>query len=117
MAKRFSLLLGVILLAVGLVGSFTGGHAHNFVIFGINFAHNVVHILSGILALLAAQAGERYAKLYCLAFGIVYGLVAIGGFLNVAALVELLNLNAADNLLHLVIAAACLWVGTQAKAA
>lgn len=117
MAKNFALILGVGLLAAGLGGSLTGGHNHNLIIFGINFAHNLVHILSGALALLAAVVSERYAKGYCLAFGIVYGLVTIGGFLNVAAVVQLLNLNVADNVLHLAISAACLWVGTRAKAA
>jgi hypothetical protein len=48
-------------------------------------------------------------------FGTVYGLVAVLGFLNVGTVVEMLNLNLADNVLHLAIAAACLWVGGQDK--
>ena len=117
MAKGFSMLLGVILLVVGLAGSLTGGHDHTFVVFGINLAHNVVHLLSGILAIVASMAGVKYAKTYCLLFGIVYGLVTIAGFLNVGAAIQLLNLNAADNYLHFVIAVACLWVSAQTKTA
>lgn len=115
MAKKFSLLLGVILLAVGVAGWRTGGHDHNLIIFGINMKHNLVHILSGALALLAGLAGEKYAKTYCLAFGAVYGLVTIAGFLHVTQAVQLLNLNQADNFLHLGISVACLGVGVTSK--
>ncbi len=117
MIKGFSMLLGLILLVIGVVGTLTGRHNHDLVIFGVNLAHNVVHLVSGGLAIVAALAGEGYAKTYCLLFGTVYGVVAIGGFLGVSALVQILNLNMADNLLHLAIAATCLWVGTQAKTA
>lgn len=64
-----------------------------------------------------AIGSGRYAKLYLMVFGTVYGLVAVLGFLNVGTVVEMLNLNMADNVLHLVIAAACLWVGSQDKSA
>lgn len=116
MARSFSLVLGVLLLVMGLWGIVTGGHAHNLMFFGVNATHNLVHLLSGALAIGASLGGERYAKLYCLAFGTVYGLVAILGFVNVGAVVTLLNLNMADNLLHLAIAAVCLIVGAQSKA-
>jgi len=111
MAKKFSLLLGVVLLAAGAVGWYTGGHDHTLVVFGINMTHNVVHLLSGGLAILAALIGPQCAKYYCLLFGAVYGLVTIAGFLNIAPVVQLLNLNTADNYLHLGISVACLGVG------
>jgi hypothetical protein len=117
MVKSFTLILGVVLLAVGIWGWVTGAHDHILVVFGINMAHNLVHILSGAVALVAGLKDEKSAKLYCLVFGAVYGLVAIAGFLNVAPAVTLLNLNMADNVLHVAIAAACLWMGLQAKTA
>ena len=117
MAKGFSLILGIVLLAVGIVGTITGGHNHTLIIFGINLTHNLVHILSGILAIAAASSGEQYAKLYCLIFGAVYGLVTVAGFISLTPVVDLLNLNMADNVLHLAISATCLWVGAQAKSA
>lgn len=117
MAKTFALVLGIVLLAVGVLGVLTGGHNHTLIIFGINATHNAVHILSGVVAILAAFGGEKYAKLYCLIFGAVYGLVTIAGFLSVAPAVSLLNLNMADNGLHLLISAACLYVGVTTKVA
>jgi len=116
-AKSFALILGVVLLAAGVVGWITGGHDHVLVVFGINMTHNLVHLVSGALAIVTAKYGEKAAKTYCLVFGLVYGLVTVAGFLNVAPLVAMLNLNMPDNLLHLAIAAACLGVGLKSKGA
>ena len=113
MVKKFTLVLGVVLLAVGVLGILTGGHDHTLIIFGINMTHNLIHVLSGVVALAAAAGGEGYAKKYCLVFGAVYGLVTVGGFINLAPVVQMLNLNAADNVLHLAIAASCLGLGLK----
>ncbi len=116
MLKQFTILLGIVLLGIGVWGYLTGGHDHELIVFGINFTHNLVHILSGILALGAGLAGVKYAKWYCMLFGVVYGLVTVGGFLAFEPVVTMLNLNMADNLLHLVISASCLWMGFTSKA-
>lgn len=115
MIKKFTIILGITLLLVGIVGMLTGGHNHTLVIFGVNLTHNLVHILSGILALAAALISLKAAKMYCMAFGIVYGLVTLAGFLNLPQVVSLLNLNTADNYLHLGITAACLYFGLTTK--
>jgi hypothetical protein len=117
MIKNFTLALGVILLGVGIVGFVTGGHNHELIIFGINMNHNIVHVLSGILGIAAALMSFQAAKTYCIVFGAVYGLVTIAGFLHVAQAVTLLNLNTADNFLHLGISAASLYFGLTAKTA
>jgi hypothetical protein len=105
-------LLGAVLLIVGILGFFTGTHV---LCFGINPAHNIVHILSGLLGLWAGFSGVKNSKIYCILFGLVYGLVTLLGFMNVEPVVRLLNLNQADNFLHLGIAAACLFMGITAK--
>lgn len=115
MLKIFTLTLGIILLAVGILGAVTGGHDHHLIIFGINASHNAVHILSGILAIVAALISLKAAKTYCLAFGVVYGLVTLAGFIHMPQAVSLLNLNTADNFLHLGITAACLYFGLTSK--
>jgi hypothetical protein len=116
MAKSFALILGIVLLAIGLWGMASGGHDHELVVFGINATHNLVHLLSGALAVGSALAGPQAARMYLLVFGAVYGLVALLGFAGLPALVRLLNLNGADNWLHAGIAAACLWVGAKSAA-
>lgn len=115
MAKKLATVLGIVLLAIGLWGMAIGGHDHQILVFGVNAGHNVIHLLSGAAALMAALLGERTAMIYCLAFGSVYGLVSVVGFFQVPAVVRMLNLNMADNFLHLAIAVACLWVGGQSK--
>ena len=112
MITLFCKLLGAVLLVVGVIGFFTGTHV---LCFGINPVHNIVHILSGILGLWAAFTGVKYAKTYCILFGLVYALVTLLGFMNVEFAVRLLNLNQADNFLHLGIAAACLLMGVTVK--
>lgn len=114
--KGFLLLLGTALLGVGIWGMVIGGHNHELIVFGVNANHNSVHTLSGAMALVAAMSSQKYAKIYCLIFGAIYGVVTVAGFLNVSEVVQLLNLNQADNLLHLAISAACVLVGARAKA-
>jgi hypothetical protein len=115
MSRTFTLILGVVLLVVGVCGIATGGHNHPLVVFGVNANHNWVHVVSGAIALLAALGGERNAQVFCLGFGTVYGLVAVAGFFRMPYLVGLLNLNMADDFLHLAIATSCLLVGGLSK--
>jgi hypothetical protein len=115
MAKSFAMILGIMLLAIGVWGTATGGHNHEIALFGVNTAHNLVHLLSGALAIGTALAGVRAAKVFLILFGLVYGLVAVCGFINVTAAVQMLNLNMADNWLHAAIAVGCLWAGIGTK--
>lgn len=101
------LAFGAVYLLVGIVGFFiTGfddfaGHGdHTLLIFDINPLHNVVHIVIGIAGLLLSRtlAGARtYGWLLAVGYGaaFVYGLVAVGEDWDI------LNINAADNVLHL----------------
>lgn len=106
MAKTVCKLLGIVLLIVGLLG-FThildplGAHV------GPMYAsHNLVHIVSGVLALYLGFAGSLSgAKTFCLVFGLVYlGLGVWGlatGTINIAALK--LTLGKVDHLIHVVV--------------
>jgi hypothetical protein len=106
MAKIACKLLGVILLIVGLLG-FThlldplGAH-----IGPAHATHNLVHIVSGILALYFGFAGSpSNARGFCLLFGLVYLLLGIVGLatgtINVAAIH--LVLGQVDHLIHVVL--------------
>jgi hypothetical protein len=86
-------------------------------IFHVNTAHNLVHLATGLVALACGFAGEQPARIFCIAFGLVYGLVTILGFLNVQFIVDLLHLNTADNWLHAVITAVFLIAGLASKPA
>ena len=94
-------LIGAVLTLVGVLGFVSGPM---FLVFGINPLHNLVHLASGILGLLAAGvSGGRWASLYARAFGIIYVVVAIIGFVAPRLMASLLSINMPDNWLHLVL--------------
>ena len=69
MAKTICKILGVVFLLVGVIGfaapTLLGAH--------LTPPHNVVHILSGVVALYFGFAGSLGgAKAFCLVFGVVY---------------------------------------------
>lgn len=77
----------------------------SFLGFEVNGWHNVVHILSGIV-LIAAWRKRKSAKTVALAFGVVYGLVTIIGLIDGNDVLGFIPVNAADNVLHLIISLA-----------
>ncbi|HUQ33773.1 MAG TPA: DUF4383 domain-containing protein [Pyrinomonadaceae bacterium] len=78
MAKTICKLLGVIFLVVGIAGFVQPGLLGTH----LSMAHNLVHILSGIVALYFGFAGTLSgARGFALAFGAVYLLLGIVGFI------------------------------------
>jgi hypothetical protein len=112
LTKQFTWILGVVLLLVGIAGFFTGDM---LLVFKVDTLHNVVHLLSGVLALVAVSMGESVARLYLIVFGVVYALVALLGFISTdGTILGLITINSADNYLHTAIAVGCLGVGLGA---
>ena len=113
-AQNLALALGVIYLLIGILGFFLTGF-NNFAsdsdarilgIFEVNPLHNIVHILIGAigLALWKTRDGTRT---YGTILAAVYGLTFLYGILEVqTGGLELLSLNWADNILHLLTALA-----------
>jgi hypothetical protein len=78
MAKRIATILGIVFLLVGVLGFVAPGVGG----FHLSTAHNLIHIISGAASLYFGLAGTlRGARLFCLVFGAVYGLLGIAGFL------------------------------------
>ncbi len=76
MAKTVCKILGVVFVLVGLIGfvnhGLLGAHLSN--------THNVVHLVSGALALYLGFAGSlSAARAFCLVFGVVYLALGILG--------------------------------------
>ena len=71
----------------------------------VNAWHNIVHILSGVLGLLAFRAGLEASRTYSLAFGLIYLVVAIWGLIlgNHESILGFLPVNTEDNILHLIL--------------
>lgn len=116
--KNLATAFGVVFLVIGVLGFVPTlvPDGKLLGIFQVNAFHNIVHILSGAVALFAGMTSVDYSKLYFKVFGVVYALVTVLGFLTGNGLLGLLPVNTADNLLHLVIAAAALYLGFMATA-
>jgi hypothetical protein len=81
-------------------------------IFHVNAAHNVVHLATGIVALLCAMSGAGAARTFFQIFGIVYAIVAILGFVKGDDInIWIISNNVADTCLHVVIAVVSLFLG------
>jgi hypothetical protein len=113
-ARLYALLVGVVLVAAGIIGffyesSFTTDDSLRGAVFGlldVNGWHNVVHIATGLLGIVMARTLAS-ARTYCLLFGIVYALVCVWGFIsgNDGSVLAIVPVNTADNVLHLLLAA------------
>jgi hypothetical protein len=108
MAKTVCKILGVVFLLVGIAGFFAptllGAH--------LTPPHNLVHIVSGVIALYFGFAGSLGgAKGFCLVFGIVYlalGLLGMFVFGDPAMdrmwhVVGILSLAKVDHLIHVLL--------------
>ncbi len=103
-----SLAFGAVYLLVGIVGFFITGFdnfaSHNddatLIVFDINPLHNIVHILIGVagLALSRTLAG---AKTFGLLLAVGYGAAFVYGLFATGRDWDILNLNWADNILHI----------------
>jgi hypothetical protein len=115
MAKTYCKILGVAMLVAGVLG---------FVMprllgFHLTPVHNVIHLATGALAAYFGFAGAYGgAQNFCRIFGIVYGLVALLGFVAPGLLSTILGhpgLTAADlmpdNVFHVVVTLASLAAG------
>lgn len=112
LVKTVTWILGIVLIIVGILGFI---QSPVLGLFQVDTVHDWVHIISGVLAILAVLSGESYARLYLIIFGIIYGLVAIIGFVNGGNILGVMTVNMNDNYLHSVIAIICLAVGFGSK--
>jgi hypothetical protein len=113
-ARVYALAVGVVLVGAGILGFFyeaafsTDENVRGAVlgILDVNGWHNVVHIATGLLGILAARTLAS-ARTYCLLFGIVYLVVCVWGFAvgNDASILSIVPVNTEDNILHLLLAA------------
>jgi hypothetical protein len=115
-ARLYALTVGAVLTVIGIIGffynaSFAVGNDINasdpvFGLLAVNAWHNIVHILTGVLGLLAAGYA---ARTYALGFGLVYLVVAFLGFIDFASgdlddtILQVIPVNTEDNFLHLVL--------------
>jgi hypothetical protein len=103
----------------GIIGffynaEFTSDESVRDAVFGVldvNGWHNVVHILTGAIGLLAYGAGVYAARTYAMALGIVYLIVAAWGFMvgDGDSILSIIPVNTEDNVLHLLLGVGGVW--------
>jgi|SRR3989344_5868447 len=116
MVQKIAWIFGIVVLVVGVLGFVPGITMEGMLlgIFQVDAMHNIVHILTGILAIAAAMGTGTYARLYFKVFGVVYGLVAVLGLVTDGSVLGM-TMNMADHLLHVLITAFALYVGFAMK--
>ena len=107
MANKICTVLGIVFLLVGVIGfvmpNLLGAH--------LSLVHNIVHLVSGALALwLGLKGTPGAAKTFCLVFGVVYLLLGIAGFVAgsgdmrmLAILPGQLELGTMDHIIHVLL--------------
>ncbi len=126
-AMLYAGIVGAVLVVAGIIGffynaEFTTDKSVRDAVFGVldvNGWHNVVHILTGVLGLLAYGAGVYAARTYALALGAVYLVVAAWGFVvgNGDSILSIIPVNTEDNVLHLMLGVAGVWAAYATPAA
>ena len=125
-ATLYAGLVGATLVVAGIIGFFYsasfGSPGDVDAVFGIldvNGWHNLVHILTGVLGLLAFSAGAYAARQYALALGAIYIVVAVWGFVVGSGdqILSIIPVNTEDNVLHLLIGLAGLGAGLASSEA
>lgn len=124
MLKTAAIIFGVFFIIAG-IGGFVPGLAPAmgdgrmlFGIFMVGPVHNAIHLASGAAALICAFTSVGATRKYFQIFGVVYLLVALIGFVyGDSKLLGMVEHNKHDIWLHIVIAAAALFLGFVAKEA
>jgi Domain of unknown function (DUF4383) len=108
-ARLYATVVGTVLTIAGIVGFFysasfgSPGEVDKVLgIFDVNGWHNVVHLVTGLLGLVAVGYAARE---YALGLGLVYLVVAIWGFVigSGESILGVVPVNSDDNVLHLLL--------------
>ena len=121
-AKLYATVVGTVLTIAGIVGFFysasfgSPGEVDKVLgILDVNGWHNVVHLVTGLLGLVAVGYAARE---YALGLGLVYLVVAIWGFVigSGESILGVVPVNSDDNVLHIILGVAGLAAGLATPA-
>lgn len=120
--RLLGVIFGAVYILVGILG-FTVTSGVGFFategglllgIFEVNIFHNIAHLLIGAALLIAGLSSVRAAKTVNSVVGAAYLVLGLVGLFLVGSSLNILALNAADNVLHFASAAVLLAVGLGA---
>lgn len=111
--RLVSVAIGGAVTIVGILGFFAG---ESILGFGINIWHNLVHIITGGLGVFASQYAEgKHAFRYNRFMGLTYIAIGAAGFIFPDLVLNLLRINFADNILHILLGVILAGVGFAVK--
>lgn len=114
MSKTIAMVFGIVFVLVGILGFVSNPLVGPMGIFETNTAHNLVHLLFGVILLVVAFAAPMKSGLWLKILGVVYLLIAVLGFLmtpNGGELLGLVHTNMNDHWLHVVLGVVLLLAG------
>lgn len=110
--QKASYMFGITFVLAGLLGFVPNPLVAPNGLFAVNLAHNMVHVLTGVVFLAAAMRYPGKADIFIKAVGAGYVVVTVAGFLTSGTmLLGLVHINAADRWLHLGLAVVILAAG------
>ncbi len=126
-AMLYAGVVGAVLVLAGIIGFFYNAEFTSdesvrdavFGVFDVNGWSNVVHVLTGVLALLAYGAGVHAARNCAVALGVVYLVAAGWGFIagDGGSILSVIPVNTEANILHLMLGAGGIWAAYATPAA
>lgn len=112
--KTAAAVFGSVILIIGILG-FVPSATPNRMLFGlfhVNAAHNIVHMVTGVIALLCASRGGNAPRQFFQFFGVIYGVVALLGFVvRDGYILGFMANNMADTWLHVAITTVSVYLG------
>lgn len=111
MLRLLAILLGIAFIFAGVAG-YMPTFMKDGLLFGyfeVDSIHNIIHMVTGVLAIMAATS-YRLTKIFFAVFGIIYAALGILGFWQGGNLF-ITHTNMASNIFHLVVGVIAIYLG------
>ncbi|MDB5259729.1 MAG: TonB-dependent siderophore receptor [Candidatus Taylorbacteria bacterium] len=115
MAKKLSIVFGIVFIIVGILGFIPNPLVSATGFFGVDTVHTIVHLVIGIILLVVGLKCAKTSAAVLIVVGAVYLLLAIIGFFGVTSILGFLNVNTPDNWLHAVLGIVIIIAGIMGK--
>lgn len=120
--RYFTLAIAIIFLIVGTIGiAFSADmQTGHMLIFDVDVVHNMVHFLTGMVAMVVTIMGPTWSRTFNRVIGIVYLLVGLLGLAYPVLyfdgrLLGIMHVNLEDHILHLLLGVIALAIGFAAE--